>query len=108
VGGVATDVEVTWTAPWAVPLPGSSGGSVPADDELLEQTLAFSGSYVSDDGTVTITRSVVHASSYSGDRLVGRCAVCAPTLLVPPEGEPLADVREAVRFVSTHDHGGLD
>jgi hypothetical protein len=108
VDGVTTDVEVTWLAPWAASLPGSPGGSVPADDELLEQTLAFSGSYVSDDGTVTITRSVVHASAYAGDRFLGRGAVCTPALLVPADGEPLADVGEAVRFVSTHDHGGLD
>jgi len=88
--------------------PGVSGGSVPPDDELLEQTLVFSGSYVSDDGTVTITRSVVRAFAYSGDRFLGRCTVCARARLVPADGEPLADVREAVRFVSTHDHGGLD
>jgi hypothetical protein len=108
VDDVRTDVEVTWTAAWAVPLPGSSGGSVPPDDELFEQTLAFSGSYVSDDGTVTITRSVVHASAYAGDRFVGRCAVCTAALLTPAGGEPLVGVREAVRFVSTHDHAGLD
>jgi hypothetical protein len=108
VDDVRTAVEVTWVAAWALPAPGSSGGSVPPDDELLEQALAFSGSYVSDDGTVTITRSVDHASAYAGDRFVGRCAVCAAALLVPSDGEPLADVREAVRFVSTHDHGGLD
>jgi hypothetical protein len=103
-----TDVEVTWLAAPAVCLADRPGGTVPADDDLLEQTLAFSGSYVSDDGTVTITRSPVHASAYSGDLFVGRCAVCAPVLLVPADGEPLADVREAVRFVSTHDHAGLD
>ena len=27
-----------------------------SDDDLLERTLAFSGSYVSDDGTVTVRR----------------------------------------------------
>jgi hypothetical protein len=108
VNDASTDVRVSWLSPSAVPLPGVPGGSVPLDDELLEQTLAFSGSYVSDDGTVTITRSVVDASAYSGDRFVGRCTVCATALLVPADGEPLADVREAVRFVSTHDHGGLD
>jgi hypothetical protein len=108
VDGGATDVEVTWPAAPAAPLPATWGGTVPPDDELLEQTLAFSGSYVSDDGAVTITRSVVRAAAYSGDRFVGRCAVCTARLLVPPDGEPLADVPEAVRFVSTHDHGGLD
>jgi hypothetical protein len=84
------------------------GGRLPSEQELIERTLAFSGSYVSDDGTMTITRSAVQADAYSGDRFVGRCAVCAAGLLVPADGEPLADVREAVRFVATHDHGGLD
>ena len=106
--GVRTDVEVTWIAPWAVALPGSSGGSVPPDDELLEQTLAFSGSYVSDDGTVTITRSAARASAYAGDRFVGRCTVCARGQLLPAEGESLAGIPEVVRFVSTHDHADLD
>jgi len=32
--------------------PAITGGPVPADDELLERTLTFSGSYVSDDGHV--------------------------------------------------------
>jgi hypothetical protein len=108
VHGGTTEVQVTSrTAPAGSP-PGPLGGTVPADDDLLEQTLAFSGSYVSDDGTMTITRSAVQADAYSGDRFVGRCAVCAAGLLVPADGEPLADVREAVRFVATHDHGGLD
>jgi hypothetical protein len=88
--------------------PGYAGGLVPPDDELLGQTLAFSGSYVSDDGTVTISRSVVHALAYSGDRFVGRCTVCARALTIPADGEPLRDLLEAVRFVATHDHGGLD
>ena len=108
MGSATTDVEVTRLTAPAVSLPHRPGGTVPADDELLEQALAFSGSYVSDDQNVTITRSPLHASAYSGDRFVGRCAVCAPALLVPADGEPLTDVREAVRFISTHDHGGLD
>ena len=81
---------------------------MPPDDELLERTLAFAGSYVSDDGTVTVSRSAGHALAYAGDRFVGRCTVCARDRSVPVDGEPLADVRAAVRFVSTHDHGGWD
>jgi hypothetical protein len=81
---------------------------VPPEAELLEQTLAFSGSYVSDDGTVTVSRAVVHAFEYSGARFGGRCTVCARALLIPDDGEPLADFRDAVRFVATHDHGGVD
>jgi hypothetical protein len=104
VNDATTDVLI----PSLLPPVGVSGGLVPPDDELLEQTLAFSGSYVSDDGAVTITRSVVRTFAYSGDQFVGRCTVCARARLVPAAGESLADVREAVRFVSTHDHGGLD
>jgi hypothetical protein len=91
-----------------VPTVAVSGGLVPPDDELLEQTLAFAGAYVSDDGTVTVRRSVVHALAYTGDRFVGRCTVCVRGLLMPADGEPLADVRAAVRFIGMHDHGGLD
>jgi hypothetical protein len=79
---------------------------VPSDDELLERTLAFSGSYVSDDGNVTISR--VSSSEYSGDRFVGRCSACSRGLLIPPAGQPLSDVRAAVHFLSTHDHGDQD
>jgi len=81
---------------------------MPSDEELLRRTLAFSGAYVSDDGTVTIRRSAVHAVEYSGDRFVGNCTVCSRELLVPARGEPLPDVRAAVRFLSTHDHGDVD
>jgi hypothetical protein len=103
-----TDVRVRSLDPSADWPSGVPGGPVPPDDELLEQALAFSGSYVSDDGTVTISRSAVHALAYSGDRFVGRCTVCARALLVPADGEPLADVREAARFIAAHDHAGLD
>jgi hypothetical protein len=81
---------------------------VPSDDELLEGALAFSGSYVSDDGTVTITRSVGRAFAYSGARFVGRCTICAQAGLLSAAGEPLSDVTAAARFVALHDHGGLD
>jgi hypothetical protein len=81
---------------------------VPSDDELLEGTLAFSGSFVSDDGTVTISRSVGQAFAYSGDRFVGRCTICARARLMPAAGERLSDVKAAVRFVALHDHGDLD
>ena len=81
---------------------------MPSDDDLLERTLAFSASYVSDDGHVTIRRSAVGPSEYSGNRFVGHCAVCARALLIPPAGEALADVRAAIHFVATHDHGDAD
>jgi hypothetical protein len=81
---------------------------VPSDDELFEGALAFSGSYVSDDGTVTISRSGAQTFAYSGDRFVGRCRICAQAALVPATGEPLSDVTAAAQFVALHDHGTLD
>lgn len=81
---------------------------MPSDDDLLQRTLAFSGSYVSDDGLVTIRRSAVGPFEYSGNRFVGHCAICARALLMPATGEPLADVRAAIHFVATHDHGQAD
>jgi hypothetical protein len=86
----------------------TSGGVVPADDELLERTLAFSGSYVSDDGHMTIRRSSVGSSEYSEARFVGICLVCSRAGLIPSTGEPLFDVRAAVRFRATHNHGDVD
>jgi len=80
---------------------------VPSDDDLLERTLAFSGSYVSDDGHVTIRRSP-GSSEYSGARFTGHCAVCSRAGLIPPTGEPLSDVRAAVQFVAAHQHGDAD
>jgi hypothetical protein len=88
--------------------PAAGGGFVPADDELLERTLAFSGSYVSDDGNVTIRRFAVGSFEYSGDRFVGNCILCSRALLIPATGEPLADVRAAVHFVAAHSHGDVD
>ena len=81
---------------------------MPFDDDLLERTLAFSGSYVSDDGHVTIRRSAAGSFEYSEARFVGQCHVCSRAGLIPSTGEPLADVRAAVRFVAAHDHGDLD
>ena len=81
---------------------------MPSDDELLERTIAFSGTYVSDDGNVTIRRFADGSFEYSGNRFVGNCRVCSRALLVPPTGEPLSDVRAAIRFVSTHVHGDVD
>jgi hypothetical protein len=88
--------------------PGTPGGFVPSDDELLERTLAFSGNYVSDDGNVTIRRSAVGSFEYSGDRFVGNCAVCSRALLISPTGVPLADLHAAIDFVATHNHSDLD
>jgi hypothetical protein len=79
-----------------------------SDAELLERTLAFSGSYVSDDGSVTIRRVALGAFEYSGNRLLGNCIVCAHAFAIPPTGEPLADVAAAIRFMSTHNHGDVD
>jgi hypothetical protein len=108
VQNATTHLPVTGLGLRAASPPGVEGAAAPAEGELLEQTLAFSGSYVSDDGTVTISRAVDHAFAYSGARFGGRCTVCARALLMPDDGEPLADIGDAVRFVATHDHGGLD
>jgi hypothetical protein len=81
---------------------------VPSDDELLERTLAFSGSFLSDDGHVAIRRSTAGSSSYSGQQYTGFCMRCAREGLSPPEGEPVPDIGAAVRFAATHDHGDTD
>jgi hypothetical protein len=80
---------------------------VPSDDEILERTLEFSGSYVSDDGNATIRRSIA-SLEYSGARFTGYCAVCSRAGLIPPFGEPLPDVRAAVQFVAAHRHEEVD
>ena len=80
---------------------------MPSDDELLERTLAFAGSYVSDDGHVTIRRSL-GSFEYSAARFVGFCSVCSRLRLVPSSGEPLSDIRAAVQFLAAHDHGDVD
>ena len=79
-----------------------------SDDELLERTLAFSGSYVSDDGNVTVRRITAASFEYSGHRFLGNCTVCSRALLVPLTGEPLSDVRAAILFVAAHTHGDVD
>ena len=78
-----------------------------SDDELLERTLAFSGSYVSDDGSVTVRR-VAADFAYAGHRFLGNCTVCSRALLIPLTGEPLSDVRAAILFVAAHHHGDVD
>jgi hypothetical protein len=50
-------------------------------------------------------RSAVGPFEYSANRFVGHCAVCARALAIPATGEPLSDVRAAIQFVATHDHG---
>jgi hypothetical protein len=81
---------------------------VPTDGGLVERTLAFSGSYQSDDGHVRISRVRSGAFEYSGDRFRGNCDICARAGLLPADGEPLADVGAVDRFLATHDHGDVD
>jgi hypothetical protein len=81
---------------------------VPSDDDLLERTLTFAGSYVSDDGHLTIKRSTSDSFEYAGNRFVGHCSRCARLLLSPTEGELLPDIAAAIRFAATHDHGDVD
>jgi hypothetical protein len=89
-------------------MPSFFGGAMPSDEELLGRTLAFSGTSVSDDGTVTIRRSSMDSVEYSGDRFVGNCTICSRALLIPAKGEPLTDVKAAFRFMSAHHHGDVD
>ena len=77
-------------------------------DDLLVRTLAFSGSYVSDDGDVTIRRSRGSSLEYAGDRFIGTCRPCFRAHLIPPTGAPLPDADAARRFMATHSHGGVD
>jgi hypothetical protein len=88
--------------------PAGAGGFMPSDDELLERTLAFSGSYVSDDGNVTVRRVAAASFEYSSQRFLGNCTVCSRALLIPLTGEPLPDVRAAIHFVAAHKHGDVD
>ncbi len=80
---------------------------MPTDDDLIERTLAFSGSYVSDDGHVTIRRSF-GSYEYSGSRFTGHCDVCSRTGSTARTGETLADVRAVLQFVAAHTHGDVD
>lgn len=81
---------------------------MPTDDDLIERTLTFSGSFVADDGHLTIRRSTPGSFEYSGHLFTGYCARCARELLIPPDGEPLPDIGAAIRFAATHDHGEVD
>jgi hypothetical protein len=81
--------------------------AVPADDDLLERTLRFADSYVSDDGHVRVRRAA-DPIEYSASRFRGYCDVCAGAGRIPPAGEPLDDVRTVVHFVAAHDHAEVD
>lgn len=81
---------------------------MPSDDDLLESTLAFSGSYVSDDGNVAIRRSGVGVFEYSGDRFVGQCTACSRAGLIALSGETLPDIGAAIEFAAAHRHGDVD
>lgn len=78
---------------------------MPTDAGLVERTLAFSGSYVSDDGKIRITRARSDVVEYSGARFVGHCDVCARAGLLAPTGELLSDAGAADRFLGMHAHG---
>ena len=83
------------------------GGGLPSERDLIERTLAFSGSYVSDDGHLAIRRSV-GSFEHSGYGFLGYCSSCARAQLIPITGEPLPDVVAAIRFIATHDHDEVD
>jgi hypothetical protein len=89
-------------------VPETRGRRVQPDASLFDRTLAFSGSYVSDDGRVTITRVATGTFQYSADRFLGRCDICVRRGLVPAEGEVLADARAAQLFLVAHDHDAVD
>jgi len=81
---------------------------VRSDADLLVRTLAFSGSYVTDDGNVTIRQSPGGSFEYSGDRFIGNCRSCFRARLIPPAGAALPDVDAVARFMATHSHGEVD
>jgi len=81
---------------------------VPTDEDLLERTLTFSGSYVSDDRHVTIRRADGQAAGYSRERFIGFCTLCSRAGLIPPDGALLTDIRSAAYFVAAHDHTEAD
>jgi hypothetical protein len=83
------------------------GGRLPSEHELIERTLAFAGSYVSDDGHLAIRRSA-GSFGHSRHRFLGYCGSCARARLIQPTGEPLPDVVAAIRFITTHDHDEVD
>jgi hypothetical protein len=79
-----------------------------SDDDLLVRTLAFSGSYVSDDGNVTIRRSPGGSFEYLGDRFIGSCRPCSRARIIPPAGAALPDADAVAQFMATHSHGEVD
>ena len=83
------------------------GGRLPSEQELIERTLAFSGTYVSDDGQLAI-RGSAGSFEHSRHGFLGYCGSCARARVIPPTGEPLPDVVAAVRFIATHDHNEVD
>ena len=78
------------------------------DAQLVERTLLFSGSYVSDNGHVRITRDPDGPFEYSGSWFLGFCDVCERAALTSPDGESLHDLRAAVVFSATHTHDDVD
>jgi len=97
--------SAAWAA--ATAQPAVPGGRLPTDDDLIERTLAFSGSYVSDDGHLAIRRTAV-SRNYSGPLFLGYCRTCARGRLIVPTGELLPDVAAAIRFTATHHHDEVD
>jgi hypothetical protein len=93
--------------PGATRPPDGPGGRLPSERELIERTLAFSGSYVSDDGHLAIRRSA-GTFEYSRHGFLGYCVGCARAGVIPPTGELLPDVVAAIRFIATHDHNEVD
>jgi hypothetical protein len=81
---------------------------VATEDDLLERTLAFSGSYISDDGNLVIRRYEAAVFEYSSDRFLGQCAVCARAGRVAASGEVLSDIGAATTFAAVHHHGDVD
>ena len=79
-----------------------------SDGALIERTLRFSGSYVSDNGCVTLRRDPDASYEYAGSAFIGFCDVCAQAGLLSPDGEHLQDVRAAVAFTATHAHDDVD
>jgi hypothetical protein len=79
-----------------------------SDDALIERTLRFSGSYVSDNGCVTLRRDPDASYEYTGNAFVGFCDACANADLLSPDGEHLPDVRAAIAFTATHAHDDVD
>jgi hypothetical protein len=78
------------------------------DPDLLRGTLDFAGSYVSDDGAVTILRVTGRSADYSADSFTGVCVVCARAAPGEQVLHDLPDLRTALHFLAAHDHGATD